>query len=292
MMPLNNYFSKCPLCSSSYLRRVYEFDEFSVMRCSDCNNSWRSNMYDREQIAQIYCGKAYAENSYFSYDHAAVDRSSRTRFKNYHHALTYLESITTVGKLLDVGCGSGAFLSIARQSGWDLHGVEMSPVLSQLCQRTLGISVTTGRFEELSLPSDSYDVVAMWDIIEHVIDPVSCIQKVKALLRPGGIAVFCTPDEDSLLARTGSILYKLTGSYYSYPAFALHPPYHTYFFSQRGFTRLLEANRLNIIKSYSQEAFFEHSTLASGTQKFGIALIEKIGSFFDSCYETVVFARA
>jgi SAM-dependent methyltransferase len=248
-------------------------------------------MYSREKIAQIYCGAAYAKHSYFSYDHETIDRLSRARFRNYDRALTYLESVIKIGKLLDVGCGSGAFLSMAKKRGWELQGVEISPELSETCRHTLRIPIITGRFEEVSLSPGNYDVVTMWDIIEHVIDPIHVIQKVKSLLRPGGVAVFCTPEEDSLLARTGLMLYKLTGSYYSYAAFALHPPYHTYFFSRRGFIKLLEESRLNVLNSYSQEAFFEHSTLASSAQKFAIDLIEKIGSFFDSCYEIVVVAR-
>jgi hypothetical protein len=129
----------------------------------------------------------------------------------------------------------------------------------------------------------------MWDVIEHVIDPGFCIRKVSDLLRPGGMAVFCTPDEESLLARTGLALYK---SRYSYPALALHPPYHTYFFSRQGFAKLLEENGLAVTKCYTQEAFFEHSQLASRAQKAGIGLIEKIGRVTDSCYEMVVFARS
>jgi 2-polyprenyl-3-methyl-5-hydroxy-6-metoxy-1,4-benzoquinol methylase len=283
--------SQCPVCSNPTPHRVYEFDDFAVLRCRACDNSWRSNMYDEEKIRDIYCGGEYEANAYFSYDVSQVDTLATRRVRNYRRALDHLESVTARGRLLDIGCGSGMFLALAQKRGWEPHGVEMSPGLSAACERNLGIRITTGRFEDVDVSAGKFDVVTMWDVIEHVIDPGYCIRKVGELLRPGGVAVFCTPDEESLLARTGLALYKLTGSRYRYPAFALHPPYHTYFFSRKGFIGLIQRSGLTVTNNYSQEAFFEHSHLASRTQKAGIGMIEKIGSVLDSCYEMVVFAR-
>jgi 2-polyprenyl-3-methyl-5-hydroxy-6-metoxy-1,4-benzoquinol methylase len=286
------YTSRCPICQGAAPRRVYEFSHFAVLRCGACDTSWRSNMYTEETIRDIYCGGDYESNPYFSYDVNRVDTQGTRRVKNYRRALDYLESVTPVGRLLDIGCGSGTFLAVAQERGWEPHGIEMSPGLSAACEHNLGLRVTTGRFEDVQLPAGTFDVVTMWDVIEHVIDPRLCIRKVRELLRPGGYAVFCTPDEASILARTGHTLYKLTGSRYWYPALALHPPYHTYFFSRRGFTRLLEDGGLTVTRCYSQEAFFEHSGLASPLQKRGIGMIEKIGRLVDSCYEIVAFGRA
>lgn len=287
-----DYSSKCPICSDPTPRRVYEFSDFAVLRCRSCDNSWRSNMYSEEKIRDIYCGIEYESNPYFSYDVQQVGTLATPRVKNYQRALDYLESVSGPGRLLDIGCGAGSFLALAQKRGWEPHGVEMSPGLSAACERNLGIGVITGRFEDVKLPAGRFDVITMWDVIEHVIDPGFCIGKVKELLRPGGLAVFCTPDEESILARTGLALYRLTGSRYRYPAFALHPPYHTYFFSRKGFISLLNGSGLTVTNCYSQEAFFEHSHLAGGLQKTGIGLIEKIGSVVDSCYELVAFARS
>ena len=284
--------SSCPICGTANARQAYAFEDFAVLRCRTCDNSWRSNMYDEEKIRAIYCGTEYESNPYFSYDVQQVGTLASARAMNYRRALDKLESLLAPGRLLDVGCGSGSFLALAQARGWEPNGVEMSPGLSAACERKLGIKVSTGRFEDVDLLAGSFDVVTMWDVIEHVIDPGFCIRKVKQLLRPGGVAVFCTPDEESMLARTGLALYRLTRSRYRYPAFALHPPYHTYFFSRKGFVGLLEHSGLTVTTCYSQEAFFEHSHLASRAQKTGIAVIEKIGAVFDSCYELVALARS
>ena len=121
-----------------------------------------------------------------------------------------------------------------------MQGLDISPALARACEQNTGVSVMTSSFEDADLPEQSLDAITFWDAIEHVIDPVLWIEKTKSLLRPGGIAVFCTPNERSLLARTGHALYRLSGSRVSSPALALHPKYHTYFFSTGSLSRLLE----------------------------------------------------
>ena len=281
----------CPLCKSKVIRTVYSFHTFSVLCCGGCQNSWRSDMYSKEKIEEIYSGESYANEKYFADELSDAGNLSTRRLKDYDRALAYIEQVAGTGRLLDVGCGAGAFLALAKQRGWDVSGIEMSPKLASICQHTLKVPVANGRFEDCQLPQAGYNVVTMWDVIEHVLDPVACMRKAEELLRPGGILVFCTPDEDSLLARSGLALYKLTASRYSYPAFALHPPYHTYFFSRKGFLRILSQLDLRVLKCYSQEAFFEHSNLASPLQKLAIALIEKAGGLVDRRYEMVLFAR-
>lgn len=287
----DGFSGTCPLCKSKTSRKVYNFSTFSVLRCTNCDNSWRSDMYSREKIDEIYCGDSYANENYFADKVSETNNSSTRRIKDYDRALRYLDQVMGIGRLLDIGCGAGVFLSMAKKRGWTVSGVELSPRLASQCRQTLNVPVENGRFEDVELPRNSFDVITLWDVIEHVLDPVSCMQRARELLKPGGILVFCTPDEDSLLARIGLVLYKATCSRYSYPAFALHPPYHTYFFSRKGFLRVLNKLGMRVVKSYSQEAFFEHSELASLLQKFGITLIEKAAGLVDRRYEMVLFAR-
>jgi SAM-dependent methyltransferase len=248
-------------------------------------------MYSREKIHDIYCGDSYAHENYFTDNASDVHNSAQRRIKDYNRALDCLERVAGTRTLLDIGCGAGVFLSIAKKRGWTVSGVELSPRLASVCRNKLDVPVTNGRFEDIQLPANTFDIITLWDVIEHVIDPVGCMRKARHLLRPGGILVFCTPDENSLLARSGLLLYKATASRVSYPAFALHPPYHTYFFSRKGFPKLLQRLDMRVFKTYSQEAFFEHSDLAGPVQKAGITLIEKVAGLLDRRYEMVVFAR-
>ena len=291
MKNTSDYLHSCPICLGSEVRLIYDFDDFSVMNCKSCNNSWRTNIYTKDQIAQIYSVDDYVKAPYFSYDKQDIETLCNKRFRNYLRALLRVESLTGIGKLLDVGCGSGYFISIAKERGWDVQGVEISPGLCEKCQRNTGVVISNCSFEEADLQENHYDLITFWDIIEHVIDPVFCIDKAKTLLRPGGNALFCTPNEDSLITTLGWILYKLTGSYYRYPALALHPTVHTYFFSKRGFVKLLQNRGMTVIKSYSQQMHFEDSPAAGRIQKVAIALIEQVGSLLDCCWNLVVLAK-
>lgn len=284
-----DYTKQCPICRSSDLRTVYAFKEFTILKCQDCQNSWRSNMYDEKRIKEIYCIDNYEENPYFSYELDEVDKLANNRFKNYKKALDYLKENNHTGKLLDIGCGSGTFLSMAKKYNWSLVGIEISEELSNLCKKNVpGAEVINERFENIHFKESQFDLITMWDVIEHVIDPIEVITLIKNLLKPNGIAIFCTPDENSFLAKLGKTFYH-TGI--AYPALALHPPNHTYFFSRTGFKQIAKQLDLTPIKDYSQEAFFEHSEMASKVQKVGITMIEKVGGIFDARYEMVVMMQ-
>jgi SAM-dependent methyltransferase len=277
----------CLVCKDLIVpNEVYHFKEFNVLGCHTCGSTWRSNMYDPQKIQELYVSDSYDTNPYFHYDDTTFKRSER--YGNYQRALRLLTSFNGFpGRLLDVACGNGSFLRTAKEKGWQVEGVELSPKLAASCTDA-GFLVFNSMFEEVSVDNAKYDAITFWDIIEHVIDVPGVIEKAKSLLKPGGIVMFCTPNEGSLLARTGRMLYDLG---YSYPALALHPTYHTYFFARKQFCKLLEKNNLTVLQSYSQKAFFEHSKLANGVQKLGIDTIEKVASVFDNSYEFVVAAR-
>jgi 2-polyprenyl-3-methyl-5-hydroxy-6-metoxy-1,4-benzoquinol methylase len=264
----------------------YDFDEFRVLKCRDCESSWRSNMYNQDKLDEIYCESDYDLHPYFDRDEGDETTLSQRRFKDYARGLANVGELAS-GRLLDVGAGSGTFLRIARQAGWQVEGVEMSPKLAQYTSDGGNIPMYVCPFEKIELAPRSLDAITFWDIIEHVVDPRTVIEKTYSLLKPGGAALFCTPNEDSILPRVGRLLYNVG---LKYPALALHPTNHTYFFSKKGFRSLLQQSGFEVVKVYSQAAYFEHSPLASKIQKGGIHAIETAASLIDQQYEMVFIA--
>ena len=107
------------------------------------------------------------------------------------------------GRLLEVGCASGRFLSLAADQGWRPVGIEPS---SELCrearQRLNGRGrILESTLEAASLPPASFDAVAMWDVLEHVPDPVGLLSQAAALLDARGLLLVDVPNIDSLPAR-------------------------------------------------------------------------------------------
>lgn len=97
------------------------------------------------------------------------------------------------GKLLDVGCGDGSFLSVARSCGWDVVGLDPDPkAVANATQ--LGLTVHEGGIEYFESRAELFDVITLNHVIEHVYEPVKVLQACHALLRPGGQLWLETPN--------------------------------------------------------------------------------------------------
>ncbi len=104
------------------------------------------------------------------------------------------------GRLLDVGCGNGGFLVLARQAGWTVEGVDFDPeAVATACSR--GLHVQQGGIELLDGQQAHYDVITICHVIEHLHDPVAILKRLYMLLNPGGVLWLDTPNLGSLGAR-------------------------------------------------------------------------------------------
>ncbi|HEX7376629.1 MAG TPA: class I SAM-dependent methyltransferase [Pirellulales bacterium] len=98
------------------------------------------------------------------------------------------------GRLLDFGCGAGAFLERMRDSGWRVEGLDLSPLAAQAVMRQRGIQVHVGTLPHADLPPDSFDCVTMWQALEHVHQPRETVREARRLLRPRGLLVVAVPN--------------------------------------------------------------------------------------------------
>jgi 2-polyprenyl-3-methyl-5-hydroxy-6-metoxy-1,4-benzoquinol methylase len=118
------------------------------------------------------------------------------------HAVMWLP-VSRRGRLLDVGCGSGAFLERMRDFGWQVAGVEPDPGGRTAASTRLGTAGTVvASLEDEALPSSSFDAITLSHVIEHVPDPVATLRQCHRLLAPGGLLVCVTPNAASLGARS------------------------------------------------------------------------------------------
>jgi SAM-dependent methyltransferase len=104
-------------------------------------------------------------------------------------------------KVLDVGCGRGLLLRAFQESGCDVTGTEFSDDACRFAREVLKIPVRVGLLDELHFPDNSFDVVVMWHVLEHVSDPRPTLAEVSRILRPGGIFLVAVPDFGSPEAR-------------------------------------------------------------------------------------------
>jgi SAM-dependent methyltransferase len=153
-------------------------------------------------------------------------------------------------RLLDVGCAAGDFMAYARNRGWDVVGADISPKLVSKA-RARGFAVVQGDLRELDLAPASYDVVTMWDVIEHLTDPQSYLRHIRRLLRPGGLLFFHTGNARFQIfkARVLSRLLPDRGPF-------VIPYQHLYHFDPA------TARRLLLVTDYEPIAVFSCGTLA------------------------------
>jgi len=137
------------------------------------------------------------------------------RLAAYARLLPRLQRFRSTGRLLEIGSGYGYFLEMAGHAGWEGEGVEISPYCCQVA-RERGCSVQQSPLQDATLAQGTFDVIVLWDVIEHFTQPAEIVRLCHGLLRPGGALVMRTPDGRAL----ASTLWPARAAYRSlvYPA--------------------------------------------------------------------------
>lgn len=176
---------------------------------------------------------AYYPEDYAAYHYTLEAKKStwRAKYDNYGNVKRRraIEKYQPSGRLLEVGCGTGAFLNELLQSGnWDVVGIEPSQSAALYTQKTLSVPVYHGRFEDADLEPGSFDAVVLWCVLEHLTEPIQDLRRAYALLKEGGWLFFSMPNYESLDA-------KLFGKYWS----GWDLPRHLYIFPHPVITEIL-----------------------------------------------------
>jgi len=141
------------------------------------------------------------------------------------------------GRLLDIGCGKGNFLNAARHDGWSVCGIEPTRRSAEYARKEHGIDVIETGLHESDIAANSFDVVSMWHVLEHLPDPRSVLNEINRILVEGGILIIAVPNIASLQAVFGR------GKW-----FHLDPPRHVIHFSPEFLSRLLRQSGFQIEK--------------------------------------------
>lgn len=143
------------------------------------------------------------ESSYAEVEDPQYVEEEAGRVATFTDHLDVIEAVVRPGHLLDVGCYTGVFLALCRQRGWRPAGIEPSQWAAEVARRRGGAEVWPGTFRQVAprLPSAQFDVVTLWDVVEHFADPLADLEEVQRLLTPGGMIFLSTFDMDSAAAR-------------------------------------------------------------------------------------------
>ncbi len=206
----------CPVCRGQSLRPYFRIRGWAFARCRGCGH--------RFGLAEGG-GPAAPEELYQEGEYAGFreDRVFQAAVRERVRA-DFVPRLPPGAKVLDVGCGNGEFLAAAAEAGFEAHGIDLSEAAAQMC-RARGLRAVSGDFLTAALDAP-FDAITMWDVIEHLPDPVSFVRRAAGLLRPGGVLVMKTPFVGDSAFRFLALVPRLAGP-------VLQAPAHIQFFTPR-----------------------------------------------------------
>jgi 2-polyprenyl-3-methyl-5-hydroxy-6-metoxy-1,4-benzoquinol methylase len=237
------HYSQCPVCGSDKIAAVFSAkdhtitkENFSVWHCNNCSLRFTQDVPDQQNSSRFYQSEEYISHS---------DTGKGIINKLYHlvrkttlaDKRRLIEKKTSLknGIILDVGSGTGAFLNEMKQNSWQVMGLEPDPKARMIASERYNIALKQST-ELYNLNSESFDVITLWHVLEHVHDLHGYIIQLKRVLKPTGkifIAVpnYTSPDADA---------YKEYWAAYDVPR-------HLYHFSPTAMDALMRKHGLKII---------------------------------------------
>lgn len=255
---------RCNLCQNPVnLEKSLLFvkDGFEIVKCSSCGLVFRYNLPSQTELIGLYGNDYFVDNGaneggqgYFDYleDEAFHRLNARRRIID-------IESLYPVrGAILDVGCAAGFFLDEARMRGWQVTGMEIAEVMAGWAKSNLGLKIVTESFQQADLAERSFDVITMWDYLEHSVDPLGDVEKSHNLLKKDGLLVISTGDISSLTAKIFGKRWHL-----------LTPQHHNFYFSKNTLRSFAEKSGFQTIKIVYETNFYPLRYLAHKLKTLG-----------------------
>lgn len=163
-----------------------------LVRCRKCGLQYLNPHLKRDLILEGYSG---GTDETFVSQVAARERTFEKQLKTIH------SFAPQKGRILDVGTAGGSFLGVAKKHGWEVAGCEPNRWLAKWGSDRYGINIHEGTIFTMGLKDASFDVVTLWDVLEHTADPKSVLKECRRVLKPDGLLVVNYPDIASSVSK-------------------------------------------------------------------------------------------
>jgi SAM-dependent methyltransferase len=188
----------CNLCGSDrtrpFLTRADRFngEVFQFVSCAQCGLIYINPRPTQTELARYYPANYEAYRS-SEYPDLAVEKWDVRRALDIQ--LNFVEKfIPRQGHLLDVGCATGNFMRAARKRGWEVRGIELIEPAAHIAQERYGLNVEIGSLETVGWFDACFNVITLWDVLEHLPDPKNALNRCHNLLAPDGVLIFSIPN--------------------------------------------------------------------------------------------------
>lgn len=267
------HYYKCPLCNSedtgAWLQVPDYFltgEKFELVRCSNCGFLFTQDHPDIEEIGRYYESADYiSHNDSAGGISASMYRIAREFMLKRKRKMVCRVSGLDKGSILDIGSGTGHFLSVMKNGGWQVKGTEINDKAREFSKTEFGLEVLPP-VNIGSLPSASFDAISLWHVLEHFQDPFTYASEIKRLLKPGGVCLIALPNCSSFDAG----FYKISWAAYDVPR-------HLWHFTPATFKLFAEKNGFIIrsVRALPLDVFYI-SILSEKYKKTGFSFMQGI----------------
>ena len=207
---------QCIICTSNEIDPLYKVNGFNIYSCRKCSFQFEVEILSSDELDKYYEIDAEQMD-----DLTYIDKGNVENLNYYYKRLSKLiNEKLSVGKILDVGCNGGYFLDC--MEGWERHGVELVNSQATKAKEKYGDNIFNGAFEDYKFSDQYFDVITLQDVLDHMPDPIECLERCKHLLRPDGLIVVKVHNISCLFS-------KLSGSKF----YAICPPVHLGYYNKK-----------------------------------------------------------
>ena len=293
----------CIFCGTSNLKILIPSkalpDGVNVLKCPNCElvfleSRARTNELDKEET--VYWDDEEQKKIYF--ENKVQDLFVQEFEKRLSTIKKYVKG---KGRLVDVGCGVGHFLAIAKQRGWTVQGIDISRAAQAAAREAYGLEVEVATLEKSSLERNSFDALTLWDVIEHIRRPIENLKAANRLLRMGGVLAMKTPNEAGLFKQFALSCYQLLGNRAAFLLKYVYYVPHYFSYSKKTMSILLDQCGFQVIQYQVDETPEEFATekinvhYQKDPQRSKVIALLPVANFFARLFgkgnKIIVYAR-
>lgn len=281
----------CLICGSIRFSLVCVWKSMQIVRCSSCGVVCAHPLPTEAELLRRY------EDGHLLHElnmDEVVEKIEFPRWKLKEHS-QILRTLSQIGvcrgTLLDIGCLWGSFLDSARQSGFEVTGIEPYERAARYARNILKLNVLSGSLKDVALPYPSFDAITILDVIEHLCDPVEELRTVLRLLKPNGVLVVVTPNVEGLPVRVLGLKRRILGQSWC-PIDDI--PWHLWGFTPRTIAGALDraGYRVEFVQGISPSVFTTNASAGSNRWKrLGLAALGSISRLVGQSDRLAAYAR-
>lgn len=225
----------CPVCSASSIWDGIKLGYYTIELCTQCGLRFAPDAFDvQTDYDRVYESEDYIKTQVEPISSVA-DQRTFTKHATYRPFFKHVQH-TPGDKLLDVGCGVGRFLHGALSKGWRVEGIDFSEKAIEIGKQYANFPMTVASLEDVAQTGKRFNVVTMFEVLEHLSQPISMLEKCKMVLERNG-SIFCTvPNWECSIVQHSSN-----------PAWI--PPIHLLFFNESSLRTLAKEAGLDVIET-------------------------------------------